>query len=207
MKTGGGNAGHNGLRSITAHIGNDYNRVRIGVGHPGVKDAVAHYVLHDFAKAEYEWLDPLLDAMADAAPLPGERRRRPLPVAMVASATREEEAAEEEAPAPAPRKETAKPAKAASRRASGRASAPARWPRTSRSGSRAAATRNDCLRAAMARSRVSYRNGRDHDDRAACFPGPGADRRDIPRLELRGFGASCCNRPGRNARTRRPAPG
>ena len=68
MKVGGGNAGHNGLRSITAHLGNEYHRVRIGVGHPGAKDAVAHYVLHDFAKVEYGWLDPLLDAMADAAP-------------------------------------------------------------------------------------------------------------------------------------------
>ena len=68
VKVGGGNAGHNGLRSITAHMGNDYHRVRIGVGHPGAKDAVAHYVLHDFAKVEYAWLDPLLDAMADAAP-------------------------------------------------------------------------------------------------------------------------------------------
>jgi PTH1 family peptidyl-tRNA hydrolase len=68
VKTGGGNAGHNGLRSIEAHIGNAYQRVRIGVGHPGVKDAVAHYVLHDFAKAEYAWLEPLLDAMATSAP-------------------------------------------------------------------------------------------------------------------------------------------
>jgi peptidyl-tRNA hydrolase, PTH1 family len=68
VKTGGGNAGHNGLRSISAHIGNEYQRVRIGVGHPGVKDAVAHYVLHDFAKVEYQWLDPLLDAMAAAVP-------------------------------------------------------------------------------------------------------------------------------------------
>ena len=67
VKVGGGNAGHNGLRSITAHIGNDYNRVRIGVGHPGVKEVVPHYVLHDFAKAEYEWLEPLLDAMAESA--------------------------------------------------------------------------------------------------------------------------------------------
>ena len=67
VKAGGGNAGHNGLRSITAHIGNDYNRVRIGVGHPGVKEVVPHYVLHDFAKAEYEWLEPLLDAMAESA--------------------------------------------------------------------------------------------------------------------------------------------
>lgn len=67
VKTGGGNAGHNGLRSITAHIGNDYRRVRIGVGHPGVKELVHGWVLRDFAKADQEWLEPLLDAMADAA--------------------------------------------------------------------------------------------------------------------------------------------
>ena len=65
-KVGGGNAGHNGLRSISAHLGNDYTRVRIGIGHPGHKDAVSGYVLHDFAKAEMAWLEPLLDAMADA---------------------------------------------------------------------------------------------------------------------------------------------
>jgi PTH1 family peptidyl-tRNA hydrolase len=66
-KVGGGNAGHNGLRSITAHVGNDYARVRIGVGHPGAKDAVVHYVLHDFARADEEWLEPMLDAIAEAA--------------------------------------------------------------------------------------------------------------------------------------------
>src|SRR5262245_31119027 len=66
-KAGGGNAGHNGLRSISAHIENDYRRVRIGVGHPGSKDLVSPYVLHDFAKADREWLEPLLDAIADAA--------------------------------------------------------------------------------------------------------------------------------------------
>lgn len=66
-KTGGGNAGHNGLRSITAHLGNEYNRVRIGVGHPGAKELVARYVLADFAKAESAWLEPLLDAVAAAA--------------------------------------------------------------------------------------------------------------------------------------------
>jgi PTH1 family peptidyl-tRNA hydrolase len=66
VKTGGGNAGHNGLRSLSAHIGNDYVRVRIGVGHPGHKDLVVPYVLHDFAKADQEWLEPLLDAIADA---------------------------------------------------------------------------------------------------------------------------------------------
>jgi PTH1 family peptidyl-tRNA hydrolase len=66
VKTGGGNAGHNGLRSLSAHIGNDYVRVRIGVGHPGHKDLVVPYVLHDFAKADRDWLEPLLDAVADA---------------------------------------------------------------------------------------------------------------------------------------------
>jgi PTH1 family peptidyl-tRNA hydrolase len=68
LKTGGGNAGHNGLRSISAHVGNDYARVRIGIGHPGSKDAVLHYVLRDFAKADAVWREPLLDAIADAAP-------------------------------------------------------------------------------------------------------------------------------------------
>jgi PTH1 family peptidyl-tRNA hydrolase len=67
LKTGGGNAGHNGLRSITAHIGNEYARVRIGIGHPGSKDLVYGYVLHDFAKADAVWLEPLLDAIAAAA--------------------------------------------------------------------------------------------------------------------------------------------
>lgn len=66
VKVGGGNAGHNGLRSISAHIGNEYARVRIGIGHPGSKDAVSHYVLHDFAKADAAWLDPMLDAIAEA---------------------------------------------------------------------------------------------------------------------------------------------
>jgi PTH1 family peptidyl-tRNA hydrolase len=68
VKTGGGNAGHNGLRSITSHIGNDYARVRIGIGHPGSKELVMRHVLHDFAKADMAWLEPLLDAIADAAP-------------------------------------------------------------------------------------------------------------------------------------------
>jgi PTH1 family peptidyl-tRNA hydrolase len=68
LKTGGGNAGHNGLRSITAHIGNEYARVRIGIGHPGSKELVYGYVLHDFAKADQAWLSPLLDAIAGAAP-------------------------------------------------------------------------------------------------------------------------------------------
>lgn len=69
VKSGGGNAGHNGLRSISAHIGNDFPRVRLGIGHPGSKDAVVHYVLNDFAKSERTWLNDLLDAVAEAAPL------------------------------------------------------------------------------------------------------------------------------------------
>ena len=65
VKTGGGVAGHNGLRSISEHIGNDYRRVRIGVGHPGHKDLVEHYVLSDFAKSEWPWVEELVDILAD----------------------------------------------------------------------------------------------------------------------------------------------
>ncbi|RID91770.1 aminoacyl-tRNA hydrolase [Gemmobacter lutimaris] len=68
LKTGGGHAGHNGLRSIHAHIGEAYHRVRLGIGHPGHKDAVASYVLHDFAKADQDWLDDLLRGISDGAP-------------------------------------------------------------------------------------------------------------------------------------------
>lgn len=66
VKEGGGHAGHNGLRSLHQHIGDAYARVRIGVGHPGHKDAVAAYVLHDFAKAE-GWLEDLLRGIEDGA--------------------------------------------------------------------------------------------------------------------------------------------
>jgi PTH1 family peptidyl-tRNA hydrolase len=69
VKTGGGNAGHNGLRSISAHVGNDYRRVRIGVGHPGVKDMVHGYVLSDFAKSERDWVEGLCGIIADNADL------------------------------------------------------------------------------------------------------------------------------------------
>jgi PTH1 family peptidyl-tRNA hydrolase len=68
VKSGGGVAGHNGLKSLSAHIGNDYVRVRIGIGHPGRKDRVSGYVLHDFAKADHAWLEPLLGAIAREAP-------------------------------------------------------------------------------------------------------------------------------------------
>ena len=69
VKLGGGNAGHNGLRSITAQCGNDYRRVRIGIGHPGDKDLVHAYVLSDFARSEEPWVEDLCRACADAAPL------------------------------------------------------------------------------------------------------------------------------------------
>lgn len=69
VKKGGGHGGHNGLRSIDSHIGKDYWRVRLGIGHPGNKDLVSGYVLHDFAKADQSWLDPLIDAVADSFPL------------------------------------------------------------------------------------------------------------------------------------------
>ncbi len=67
VKKGGGHAGHNGLRSLHAHIGPDYTRVRMGIGHPGHKDAVAPYVLRDFAKADQDWLDDVLRGCADGA--------------------------------------------------------------------------------------------------------------------------------------------
>jgi len=68
IKSGGGHAGHNGLRSVHAHIGAEFHRVRMGIGHPGLKELVHGYVLHDFAKADRDWLEPLLEAVADAAP-------------------------------------------------------------------------------------------------------------------------------------------
>ncbi|MCC7321310.1 MAG: aminoacyl-tRNA hydrolase [Rubellimicrobium sp.] len=68
LKQGGGHAGHNGLRSIHAHLGTDaYARVRLGIGHPGHKDAVAAYVLHDFARADEGWLDDLMRGISDGA--------------------------------------------------------------------------------------------------------------------------------------------
>ncbi|RWH69806.1 aminoacyl-tRNA hydrolase [Mesorhizobium sp.] len=69
VKVGGGSGGHNGIRSLDQHVGNAYRRVRIGVGHPGVKEMVHGHVLGDFAKADREWLDVLLAAIADDAAL------------------------------------------------------------------------------------------------------------------------------------------
>ena len=69
VKIGGGAAGHNGLRSITAHIGNDYKRIRLGIGHPGDKSLVYSYVLNDFAKSEEPWVEALCETLADNAAL------------------------------------------------------------------------------------------------------------------------------------------
>ena len=69
LKTGGGNAGNKGIKSIEAHVGKEFRRLRLGIGHPGSKELVNGYVLHDFAKADREWLEPLLAAIADNAPL------------------------------------------------------------------------------------------------------------------------------------------
>ena len=69
VKVGGGIAGHNGLRSISAHIGNEYRRVRLGIGHPGVKELVHNHVLSDFAKSDRPWVEALCETMADNAGL------------------------------------------------------------------------------------------------------------------------------------------
>ena len=69
MKTGGGAAGNNGVRSVTAHVGADFRRARLGVGHPGHKDRVMGHVLSDFHKVDQAWLAEMLNAIADAAPL------------------------------------------------------------------------------------------------------------------------------------------
>jgi PTH1 family peptidyl-tRNA hydrolase len=69
IKAGGGNAGHNGLRSISEHVGNDYRRVRLGIGHPGDKDRVHSYVLQDFAKSERPWVEALCEIVGENAAL------------------------------------------------------------------------------------------------------------------------------------------
>jgi len=67
MKTGGGIAGHNGLRSIRQHVGEKFHRARLGIGHPGHRDQVHSYVLSDFAKSEQQWVDDFVDALTRAA--------------------------------------------------------------------------------------------------------------------------------------------
>jgi PTH1 family peptidyl-tRNA hydrolase len=106
VKTGGGHAGHNGLRSIHQHIGEAYHRVRLGIGHPGHNDRVAGYVLSDFAKGEQEWLDDLMRgigkgaakladgdnaAFMNAVALARPQKEKPAPKADIQKATRVEE--------------------------------------------------------------------------------------------------------------------
>ncbi len=69
VKVGGGIAGHNGLRSVSSHLGNDYRRVRLGIGHPGVKELVHGHVLSDFAKSDRPWVEALCEVIADNAGL------------------------------------------------------------------------------------------------------------------------------------------
>jgi PTH1 family peptidyl-tRNA hydrolase len=69
VKQGGGSAGHNGIRSIDANLGYDYWRVRLGIGHPGVKELVPHWVLQNFTAADMNWVTPLTDAVAEAMPI------------------------------------------------------------------------------------------------------------------------------------------
>ena len=69
MKTGGGHAGHNGVRSIQSHIGSGFQRVRLGVGHPGDKEKVVGHVLKDFSKADQQWLDKMIEAIGENADL------------------------------------------------------------------------------------------------------------------------------------------
>ena len=69
VKAGGGTAGHNGIRSIAGHIGSAFRRVRVGVGHPGVREIVEYYVLQDFAKAERDWVEALCATIGDNAGL------------------------------------------------------------------------------------------------------------------------------------------
>jgi PTH1 family peptidyl-tRNA hydrolase len=104
VKTGGGVAGHNGLKSLSAHIGNDYVRVRIGIGHPGSRELVTGYVLHDFAKADHAWLEKLLGAIAEEAPYLAEGANDKFQ-SRVAHALQ----ADTEAPEPAPAREKPAP--------------------------------------------------------------------------------------------------
>lgn len=110
VKTGGGAAGHNGIRSLIAHLGEDFVRVRLGIGHPGRKDLVHHYVLHDFAKADSAWLEPLLDEIARAAPRLAEDDPANF---MNEVASGMQRAAEPDGPSAAPAKPAASDAKAA----------------------------------------------------------------------------------------------
>ena len=117
-------------------IGNEFARVRIGIGHPGSKEQVLRHVLHDFAKADAVWLEPLLDAIADAAPrlAAGDDARFLTDVARATEGRRGGTEACRGAAAASPRRSPHLHRPSAIRPASARASAPARWPRTSSDG-------------------------------------------------------------------------
>ena len=100
VKQGGGHAGHNGLRSVHAHLGPEYARVRLGIGHPGHKDRVTGYVLQDFAKADGEWLDDLMRGIGDGAPWLAQGKPERFQTAVAQRMVPERPAAK--APAPAP---------------------------------------------------------------------------------------------------------
>ena len=109
VKNGGGLAGNNGLRSISSHLGPDFQRVRIGVGHPGDKNKVANYVLRDFTKADSNWLDTLLDAVARSAHrlAQDDHERFQTDVAQAMTSTKQD-APSAEAADPTPSRKTAK---------------------------------------------------------------------------------------------------
>lgn len=111
LKQGGGHAGHNGLRSLHQHIGAEYHRVRLGIGHPGHKDRVASYVLADFAKAEQDWLDDLMRGISDgaAALAAGDGGRFQNAVANRTAPARNKDRPDQPAPAPMPSKPKPKP--------------------------------------------------------------------------------------------------
>ncbi|WP_116133904.1 aminoacyl-tRNA hydrolase [Tropicimonas sp. IMCC34043] len=117
VKQGGGHAGHNGLRSIHAAIGPEYRRVRIGIGHPGHKDAVSGYVLHDFAKADADWLDDMLRGISDGAPAlaAGDAAKFATAVSLRTNPPRSSTSKPKPAAAPDPKPETSGPAEEAPR--------------------------------------------------------------------------------------------
>lgn len=106
VKRGGGHAGHNGLRSLHGHMGEGYGRVRLGIGHPGRKELVSGYVLHDFARADDDWLSELLHGISDGAAYlaAGDAGRFMNAVALRTTPQRASAATKAAAPAKAPKK-------------------------------------------------------------------------------------------------------
>ena len=99
VKLGGGSAGHNGIKSLDEHLGNNYWRVRLGVGRPETKEQVSNHVLENFAKGDTAWLGPLLDAVADAVPVlvAGDENKFMTKIALLTKPPAEKKAAEKKA--------------------------------------------------------------------------------------------------------------